>query len=139
MALLKFPVHLENSRTREDRQEAKSFGEQGEQMAARYLEDLGYVIVDRNYRKGHQEADIIALDHGELVFIEVKTRSNDAFFSPENAVNHQKRLNIIKVANGYAQKHQRKEPVRFDIVAIVLNDNGTEIKHIKDAYNVMAF
>ena len=139
MALLKFPVHRENNRTPEDRQKAKAFGMLGEQMATRYLEDKGYVILDRNYRKGHQEVDIIALDHDELVIAEVKTRSNNAWFNPEDAVDHQKRLNLIRVANNYVRKHQRTEPVRFDIITIVSNDKGTEIKHIKNAFNVMQF
>ena len=83
MALLKFPVHRENNRTPEDRQKAKAFGMLGEQMATRYLEDHGFVILDRNYRKGHQEVDIIALDHDELVIAEVKTRSAKPFSLPK--------------------------------------------------------
>ena len=53
-------------RSLESRQEAKEFGETGEQMAARYLEEQGCVILERHYRKDHKEVDIIALDHGEL-------------------------------------------------------------------------
>ena len=139
MALLKFPVYCENHRTLEDRQVAKEFGVLGEQMATRYLEDKGCVILDRNYRKGHQEVDIIALDHDELVIAEVKTRSSETFFAPEDAVDHQKRLNLIRVANNYVQKNHRTEPVRFDIIAIVSSNKGAEIKHIKNAFNIMQF
>ena len=139
MALLKFPVHRENNRTPESRQKAKEFGVLGEQMATRYLEDNGYIILARNYHKGHQEADIIALDNDELVIVEVKTRSNTAWFAPEEAVNHQKRLNLIKVANNYVHKHHRSESVRFDIIAITSNGKDTQIKHIKNAFNVMQF
>ena len=139
MALLKFTVYCENHRTLEDRQVAKEFGVLGEQMATRYLEDKGCVILDRNYRKGHQEVDIIALDHDELVIAEVKTRSSETFFAPEDAVDHQKRLNLIRVANNYVQKNHRTEPVRFDIIAIVSSNKGAEIKHIKNAFNIMQF
>ena len=139
MALLKFPIRRENTRTLEDRQKAKEFGVLGEQMATRYLEDNGYVILDRNYRKGHQEVDIIALDHDELAIVEVKTRTSDTFFSPDKAVDHQKRMNLIRVANNYIRKNHRIEHARFDIIVVISNDNGTEIKHIKNAYNVMAF
>ena len=76
-------------------------------MATKYLVDQGYVILDRNYRKGHQEADIIALDNDELVIVEVKTRSGDTWFAPEEAVDHRKRRNLIRVANNYILKHQR--------------------------------
>ena len=139
MALLKFYVHRENSRTLDDRQAAKEFGMMGEQMATHYLEEKGYVILDRNFRKGHKEADIIALDNDELVIVEVKTRTSDAWFAPEQAVNHQKRMNLIKVANNYVRKYHRSESVRFDIIAIISNDKETKIKHIKNAFHVMLF
>lgn len=139
MALLKFHINSENKLTTEERKAAKELGVFGEQIATRYMEDKGYVILDRNYRKGHQEVDIIALDQDELVIAEVKTRSSESFFDPEDAVNHQKRLNIIRVANNFVRKHHRSESVRFDIISIISNNKGTEIKHIKNAFNVMQF
>lgn len=139
MALLKFHFAPPKERSVESRQEAKEFGMLGEQMATRYLEDQGYVILDRNYRKGHKEVDIIALDHGEIAIVEVKTRSNEEYFSAEQAVDHQKRQNIIRVANNYVRRYHRTEPVRFDIIAIVGNGPDTEIRHTKNAFNVMSF
>lgn len=139
MALLQFHYSGRKERSVESRQEAKDFGVLGEQMATRYLEDHGFVILDRNYRKGHQEVDIITLDQGELVVVEVKTRSSGTYLAPEEAVDHKKRLNIIKVADNYVLKHHRTEPVRFDIISIISNDKGTEIRHLKNAYNVMSF
>lgn len=139
MALLKFHFAPPKERSVESRQEAKEFGMLGEQMATRYLEDQGYVILDRNYRKGHKEVDIIALDHGEIAVVEVKTRSNEEYFSAEQAVDHQKRQNIIRVANNYVRRYHRTEPVRFDIIAIVGNGPDTEIRHTKNAFNVMSF
>ena len=139
MALLKFGFSVPKERSVESRQESKDFGVLGEQMATRFLEDQGYIILDRNYRKGHQEVDIIALDHGELAIVEVKTRSSKTWFAPEEAVDHQKRQNLIRVANNYVHKHHRSEPVRFDIIAIVSNSQKTEIKHIKNAFNIMQF
>lgn len=123
----------------ESRQEAKEFGVTGEQMAARYLEDQGYVILDRNYRRGHKEVDIIALDHGELAVIEVKTRANEAYFTAEQAVDHRKRQNIIRVANNYVRRYHRTEPLRFDIIAIVGSGANAEIRHTKNAFNVFSY
>lgn len=123
----------------ESRQESKEFGATGEQMAARYLVDKGYVIIEHNHHNRHKEVDIIALDQGELVFVEVKTRSSDYFMQPEEAVNHQKRQNLIRVANQYIRYHKRSEPARFDIVAIVKNDKETRIKHIKNAFNIFTY
>ncbi len=139
MALLKFHIHRDNNRTPEERREALEFGKLGEQMAAKLLTDKGYVILEHNYRRGHLEIDLIALDGDELVIVEVKSRAYDTILQPEEAVDHKKRLNLIRLANEYVKTHGRKENVRFDIVSIVSNANGTEIKHLKNAYNVMSF
>lgn len=139
MALLKFHTSRANNRTSEERREALEFGKTGEQMAARYLTDKGYVILEHNYRRGHLEIDLIALDGDELVIVEVKSRAYDNILRPEKAVDHKKRLSLIRLANEYVKSHNRKENVRFDIVSIVSNANGTDIKHLKSAYNVMCF
>ncbi|MBR5092618.1 MAG: YraN family protein [Bacteroidales bacterium] len=139
MALLKFPTHHESSRTQDERRESLEFGKMGEQMAAKYLVDQGYIILEHNYRRGHLEIDLIALDKDELVIVEVKSRAYDTILQPEDAVDHKKRLSLIRLANEYVKTHNRKENVRFDIVSIISNNNGTEIKHLKNAYNVMSF
>ena len=123
----------------ESRQEAKELGETGEQMAARYLEEQGCVILERHYRKEHKEVDIIALDHGELAVVEVKTRTNEDYFTAEQAVDHHKRQNIIRVANNYVRRYHRTEPLRFDIIAIVGSGATAEIRHTKDAFNVFNY
>ena len=154
MALLKFHTEKRHKPTQEERREALAFGKMGEQMAAKYLTDKGYVILEHNYRRGHLEIDLIALDptpqscgqppsdrgaECELVIVEVKSRAYDTILHPEEAVDHKKRLNLIRLANEYVKTHGRKENVRFDIVSIVSNANGTEIRHLKNAYNVMCF
>lgn len=139
MALLKFPTHCENSRTQEERREAVEFGKMGEQMAAKYLVDQGYIILEHNYRRGHLEIDLIALDKDELAIVEVKSRSYDTILQPEDAVGHKKRLSLVRLANEYVKMHNREENVRFDVVSIISNNNGTEIKHLKNAFNVMSF
>ena len=139
MALLKFHTEKRHKPTLEERREALAFGKMGEQMAAKYLTDKGYVILEHNYRRGHLEIDLIALDGDELVIVEVKSRAYDIILHPEEAVDHKKRFNLIRLANEYVKTHGRKENVRFDIVSIVSNANGTEIKHLKNAYNVMSF
>ena len=139
MAQVKFRFAPAKERSVESRQEAKEFGETGEQIAARYLEDQGYVILDRNYRRGHKEVDIIALDHGELAVVEVKTRSSEDYFTAEQAVDHHKRQNIIRVANNYMRRYHRTEPLRFDIIAIVGSGATAEIRHTKNAFNVFNY
>ena len=139
MALLKFHTQRTNNRTPEERREALEFGMMGEQMTAKYLTDKGYIIFEHNYRRGHLEIDLIALDGDELVIVEVKSRAYDSILQPEDAVDHKKRLALIRLANEYVKSHNRKENVRFDIVTIVSKEGGTEIKHLKNAYNVMNF
>lgn len=139
MALLKFHTYHESSRTQDERRDSLEFGKMGEQMAARYLVDQGYIILEHNYRRGHLEIDLIALDKDDLVIVEVKSRANDTVLQPEEAVDHKKRLALIRLANEYVKTHDRKENVRFDIVSIISNEKGSEIKHLKNAYNVMSF
>ena len=139
MALLKFHVYRENNRTPEDRRAALEFGKMGELLAAKYLTDKGYIILEHNYRRGHLEIDLVALDGDELVIVEVKSRAYDTILQPEDAVDHKKRLALIRLANEYVKTHNRKENVRFDIVGIVSNADGAEIRHLKNAYNVMCF
>ena len=139
MALLKFHTQRNDNRTPEERREALEFGKIGEQMTAKYLTDKGYIILEHNYRRGHLEIDLIALDEDELVIVEVKSRAYDNILQPEEAVDHKKRLALIRLANEYIKTHGRKENVRFDIVTVVSNADGAEIKHLKSAYNVMCF
>ena len=139
MAYVKFRFAPPKERSVESRQEAKELGETGEQMAARYLEEQGCVILERHYRKDHKEVDIIALDHGELAVVEVKTRSSEDYFTAEQAVDHRKRQNIIRVANNYMRRYHRTEPLRFDIIAIVGSGATAEIRHTKNAFNVFNY
>ena len=139
MALLKFHTQRTDSRSQEERRKALEFGQTGEQMAARFLTDLGYIILEHNYRRGHLEIDLIALDGDDLVIVEVKSRAYDSVLQPEEAVDHKKRQALIRLANEYVKSNNRKENVRFDIVSIVSNANGNEIRHLKNAYNVMSF
>ncbi len=139
MALLKFHTQRNDNRTPEERREALEFGKIGEQMTARYLTDKGYIILEHNYRRGHLEIDLIALDGDELVIVEVKSRAYDNILQPEAAVDHKKRQALIRLANEYVKSHNRKENVRFDIITVVSKEGGAEIKHLKNAYNVMSF
>ena len=139
MAMLKFHTQRNDNRKPEERREALEFGKVGEQMTAKYLTDKGYIILEHNYRRGHLEIDLIALDGDELVIVEVKSRAYDNILQPEDAVDHKKRLALIRLANEYVKTHGRKENVRFDIVTVVSKEGGAEIKHLKNAYNVMSF
>lgn len=137
----------DNKPNLQKKRQALKFGKLGEQMALRYLSGLGYIILEQNYRRGHLEIDLIALDNDELVIVEVKSRANSALIQPEESVTHKKRHDLIRLANEYVRSHDRTENVRFDIITVISpqgtlsidNPQGIEIKHLKNAYNVMSY
>jgi putative endonuclease len=108
-------------------------GQKGEEMAAKFLEEKGYTILETNWRFMNLEADIIAQLNKTLVIAEVKTRKSNYFGEPESFVTKQKQKNLIKTANAYIERKELDLEVRFDIVSIVLNDS-TSVKHIEDAF-----
>lgn len=110
-------------------------GHWGEQKAAEYLEHKGLRIVDRNWRDGHRDIDIVAVDADMLVIVEVKTRYNNTFTEPETAVDRNKIKNLCMAANKYVKLKCVDLPVRFDIVTVKrTTDNGCIIDHIEDAF-----
>jgi len=108
-------------------------GKKGEAMAAEFLEQKGYKILETNWRFMNLEADIIAEKSKTLVVAEVKTRKSSYFGEPESFVTKQKQKNLIRTANAYIERKELDLEVRFDIISVVLNDN-TSIKHIEDAF-----
>lgn len=113
-------------------------GSVGEEMARLYLADLGYRIMDRNWRFGRDEIDIVAMDGETLVIAEVKTRSSAFFMAAETAVGKQKQRLLIRAANAYVQKKEIDAEVRFDILSVYPNSKGKKIHHIKDAFYPLA-
>ena len=112
----------------------RSIGNKGEEMAANFLIQKGYTILERNWRSGLAEIDIIAQDMGFIVFIEVKIRSTDAFGLPESFVNPHKEKMMCDASAVYMGSHQIESPFRFDIIGILLKKKAIDIKHIRDAF-----
>ena len=123
----------------------KTLGRHGEKLAARALKRKGMKLLATNYRCPSGEIDIIALDRSTrrdsgretIVFVEVKTRSDDSYNTPESAVNASKRRQIRKAARYYLSHHPTDQyAVRYDIVAIVApRDSKAQIKHIAGAFS----
>lgn len=110
----------------------KTTGHTGEEAAVRYLEQQGYIILERNFRLRIGEVDIIARDGEDFVFIEVKTRRSKKFGSPFEAVDVRKQQQITKIAAAYVQG--REIPVRFDVVAVHLNGQNIQVELLKNAF-----
>ena len=114
--------------------EHNKLGQLGENIAAKFLQEKGFVITDRNWVFQKHEIDIIALDKDILVFVEVKTRSANPIDEPESAVTITKQRSVIKAANAYIDEKELSNEARFDIISIIAHTNTNEINHIEDAF-----
>lgn len=109
-------------------------GAEGEQLAAALLEAKGYTILERNYRHRKSEIDLIVRQKNWLVFVEVKTRTSDAFGFPEEFVDAKQKRKILAGADYYQYITDWKGNVRYDIVAVNLEEGEPLIHHIEDAF-----
>ena len=116
--------------------EHTDLGKKGEEITMTFLKNKGYTILETNWRYGKNEIDIIAKDNSGryLVIIEVKTRRSLYGGEPEAAVTFDKQKALIRAANAYVRVKNSTEEIRFDIVSIVVNQEGEKIKHIEDAF-----
>lgn len=114
----------------------QKLGRLGEDMACHYLENNDITILERNWKCKSGEADIIALEQGTLVFLEVKTRSQKFLGLPEYAVTKEKRDKYERIAISYLSKNPRPSGrVRFDVIAIrITGENQCLLRHHKDAF-----
>lgn len=111
-------------------------GKWGEQLAYEYLVARGYAILERNWRMGHLETDIIAQKGTRIIFIEVKTRTNPSD-DPLKAIDQKRIRHMISSARGYFRSHHVKLEYQFDVIAITGNPIGDDpplIEHIPDAF-----
>ncbi|AUS05025.1 YraN family protein [Pseudotamlana carrageenivorans] len=114
--------------------EHNKLGEKGEQAAMDYLLKKGYTILERNYRFGKSEVDLIAQINDTLAVIEVKTRSTTAFGNPQDFVKPKQIQRLVYAINHYVTKNNLDVEVRFDIMALVITGKTFQIEHLKDAF-----
>jgi putative endonuclease len=110
-------------------------GKRGETIAKDYLENLGYRILNMNWKYGRAEVDVIANQDGKLIFVEVKTRSSTNFGEPEDFVYSKKEKQLEWASSAYIEQRNHQGEIRFDIIAIVFeNKDLYKINHIEDAF-----
>lgn len=121
----------------------KHIGDRGEAAAAEYLEAQGYKILERNYRFERAEVDLVCFlpapryqDGGELVFVEVKTRTGLGYGRPEEAVTDEKKRLLTHAARAYLYENGLENaPARFDVISVLLHPNAPpEIEHFENAF-----
>ena len=119
-----------------DRRENHQKGSRGENAAAKFLEQKGYRIVERNYTRPGGEIDLIARKGELVVFAEVKLRRDVSHGMPMEAVGKGKQRRIIQTAKLYAAEHDLFDcPMRFDVVEVVVDSrNRLWVRHIPGAF-----
>jgi putative endonuclease len=110
-------------------------GKLAEQLAADWLISKGYELTETNYRHGHAEIDLILKHRGLLIFVEVKFRSGSGFGYAEEFVDSTKKKLLVKAADHYIYEKDWHKDIRFDIVGVYKNREGTiSFKHFEDAF-----
>ena len=112
----------------------KLLGSRGEDLAVKFLKKKGYRILDRNFRTPLGEIDVIAEDRNTLVFVEVKTRTDDSFGRPFEAVTFRKKEKLRKAALSYLKSSRKEMASRFDVLSIEVRGGESRIEHIVDAF-----
>ena len=117
--------------------ERQKTGDIGERAALEYLEKLGYVLKEKNWRHGHSELDLIMNDDGCIVFCEVRTHNEERvhYTTQSESISENKKASLSRGASYYMGKFDGACPCRFDVVEVTLeNEKVKNINHIKNAF-----
>ena len=115
----------------------KDTGKKGEEVALSFLRKKGYKILDRNFRCGFGELDIVAEKNNQIIFIEVRSCRSLNFGSPQESLNYFKKKRLTRLALFYLTSHNLKNVFcRFDVVAVVFEEGSkiSSINLIKNAF-----
>lgn len=110
-------------------------GKKGEELAVKCLADKGFRILERNWRSGHREIDIIAESEGKLVIVEVKTRKFIGGERIEEHITRRKQQFLVRSANAYLDYRNLDMEVRFDVVLVTGESPPYRVEHIENAFS----
>jgi len=115
----------------------QAFGELGERIAERWLRRRGWRVVQRRFRSGHRDIDLVVERDGTVVFVEVKARRGAEFGGPVQAVNYRKRKQLERSAYVWIDRHGREaESYRFDVIGVLLDGAEVRICHVENAFSL---
>ncbi|KER09336.1 MAG: hypothetical protein HY22_12245 [[Candidatus Thermochlorobacteriaceae] bacterium GBChlB] len=115
----------------------RTVGDDGEELAAKFLTENGFLILTRNFRCGKNELDIVAEKNNVISFVEVKTRVGTAFGAPIDAITKAKQRELVKAAECYLQRFpDATKSYRFDVVGILIENDLPSITFIEDAFRI---
>jgi len=110
----------------------RKFGIIGEKMAQKYLKDNKYEIIENNYYTRNGEIDIIASKNNYIIFVEVKTRTNEKYGRAGEAVNKIKKIHMKKSAAIFLKENNfSRFTIRFDVIEVYMINGKCKINHIK--------
>jgi putative endonuclease len=135
--LFEFADLLRQHARRRNMTEDHALGRRGEDIAQRFLQRAGIIVVDRNYRmaSGAGEVDLVGWEGDTLVFVEVKSRLTDRHGSPDRAIGLNKQSSLVRTAREYARQAEVPwEKVRFDVVNVVFETTPPAITHFRDVF-----
>ena len=113
----------------------QALGETGERVAERWLIRHGWRVIQRRFRSGHRDIDIVAERDGTVAFVEVKARSGDRFGDPVEAVGWRKQRELSRSAAVWIARHGRPgETYRFDVVGVLMQGERVRIRHVCGAF-----
>jgi putative endonuclease len=113
----------------------QAFGELGERIAERWLLRRGWRVVQRRFRSGRRDIDLVVERDGTVAFVEVKARKGAEFGGPVQAVNYRKRKQLERSAMAWIDRHGREaESYRFDVVGVLLDGAEVRICHVENAF-----
>jgi putative endonuclease len=115
----------------------QEFGEVGERVAERWLRHRGWRVLQRRFRNGHRDIDLVAERDGTVAFVEVKARTSLEFGDPVEAVHWRKQRELARSASVWIDRHGRpNESYRFDVIGVLLEGKSVRVKHIENAFQV---
>ncbi len=111
-------------------------GRWGEEEATCYLQQKGYQVLERNWRRREGELDLVALDGTTLVFVEVKTRRRHTYGFAEESIDERKQQQLTRLAQRYLDEHPTLTytECRFDVVVVDRSTSPTQIRHYQNAF-----
>ena len=115
----------------------QAFGVLGERIAERWLRRQGWRVVQRRFRAGHRDIDLVMERQGTVAFVEVKARRGDQFGSPLEAVNWAKQKELSRSAAVWIDRHGKPfESYRFDVVGVLVQGERVRVRHVPNAFAV---
>jgi putative endonuclease len=116
---------------------SQAFGELGERIAERWLRRQGWRVINRRFRNGHRDIDLVVERDQTIAFVEVKARRGADFGGPVAAVNWRKQRELSKSAQVWIDRHgQSAETYRFDVVGVLVNGEQVRVRHVADAFSL---